>query len=432
MRLTFLIIVFLMIFGASFCLADEAEKINTEIIQIKMDRFYFASGVEENIFQDCSYIIIKSDDTLYKGHIEASYPGVSYCYQTESISDTFNIDSCRAIIQPARIDSLTPINIGVLKSIPYGSLSNFPGIISVTLSDDSAHIGESKYGNILHTHHYDSETEMLLDFEAGRIDALISYKSNQMLNQNQTIISTPAPFYVAMIPNISKPVNKRAFFTTSLYYRFNAERISTLFDDKDAISQNCLFPYLNDCNRLFEFNPENGRNLLNYMQKKPKKIFIQLQDRSLEKLGQYFADVLSRDRIKTKFTEDSEKADILIEFVPILENNLDSSLKHFLNILNSFLPSMSVSNPIAAIYPELIQYFESAQNAGTEEKENYYLRLAQRTLMEDIGIFPLVRPSLHIISNDNLIGVRFDMSGNLDISNLRKVILPQKLIEVNR
>ncbi|MCP4705432.1 MAG: hypothetical protein GY865_12585 [candidate division Zixibacteria bacterium] len=424
MRLTFLIFIFLMIFGSGLCLADEVEKINTEIIQKKMDRFYFATGVEENIFQDCSYIIIKSNDTLYKGLIEASYPGVSYSYQIDNISDTINIDSFVAYIQPAAIDSLTPIKIGILKSIPYGSLSNFPGIISVTLSSDSARIGESKYGNILHTHHYDSEMKMLWDFEAGIIDAYISYNAENRSHIGQTSISTPAPFYVAMIPNISKPVNNKAFLTTSLYYRFNAERISTLFDGDNVTVQNCLFPCLRKFKRMYEYNPENGRNLLNYMDKKPKKIFIKLQNESLEKLGQYFADVLSRDRIKTRFTEDNDKADINLKFVSLYDpfysilTFIESDLLEYKDTNNTFL--------------ELLDILEYYKTVTYMTSQIYLPERVQRPLIEDIGVFPLLRPSLFFRSSDNLKGFAFDNNGLMDLSNLRKVILPQKIAGADR
>jgi len=410
-----------MFFASAFC-SDEF--LEAEILQTKMNRIYFSSGVEENIFQDCFYFLIKSDDTLLTGYIEKSYPGISYSFPIDSLSNIIFNDSCTAFIQAAAIDSLIPISIGVLKSIPYGSSSNFPGLTSKLSPGDSISEATSKYGNIIHTHLYDSETEMLLDFEAGIIDAFISYKSNYMLNQNKILVSTPAPFYVAMIPNISKPVNEKAYLTTSLYYRFNEKRISTLFDGDNVTVQNCLFPCLRKFKRMYEYNPENGRNLLNYLDDKPKKIYIKLENESLEKLGQYFADVLSRDRIKTRFTEDNDKADINLKFVSLYDpfysilTFIESDLLKYKDTNNTFL--------------ELLDILEYYKTVTYMTSQIYLPERIQRPLIEDVGVFPLLRPSLHFISNENLKGVQFDIDGNIDISNLRKIILPQKKNRVDR
>ncbi len=429
MRSIFVIIILLVFSGLGFCFA---EPIKTEILQIKMNRIYFASGEEENIFQDCSFFVIKSDDTLIKGYIEKSYAGVSYSYPTEKLSDTITTDSCSAFIQPATIDSLTPVIIGIHKLIPYGSSSNFPGLLSVTVSDDSLNNGLSKYGNILHTYLYESETEMLLDFESGLIDAFISYKQELPSHKNQKyseIIHAPAPFYAALIPNISKAVNNKGLLTTSLYYRFNDERLSSIFYGDNTVSYNCLFPAENSCRRLYAFDPDNGRNLLNYIDKIPKKLFMSIDNNSLEKLGLYFADILSRDKIRLKFAEDNSKADIYLKFIPLSEDNNDSSLTYILKLLKADSPA---NKKINSTISEIEKYIESANNANAKESQQYYLNLAQRALTEDLGVFPLLRPSLYFSSGNNLKGCAFDNNGHLDLSNLRKVLLPSRPAGANR
>ncbi len=429
MRSIFVIIIFLVFSGSGFC---STEPIETEILQIKMNRIYFGSGEEENIFSDCSFFVIKSDDTLFQGFIEKSYSGVSYSYQIDSVANKVNIDSCQAYLLPAEIDSLIPINIGILKSIPYGSSSNFPGLTSVTSTNDSLNSGLSKYGNILHTNLYDSEIEMLLDFEAGLIDAFISYKRELPSHKNQkyaNIIHAPAPFYAALIPNISEAVNNKGFLTTSLYYRFNDQRLSTIFYGDNAVSYNCLFPAENSCRRLYSFDPDNGRNLLKYIDKIPKKLFMSIDNNSLEKLGLYFADILSRDKIRLKFIEDNSKADIYLHFIPLSEDNKDSGLTYILNLLKA---DSTDNKKINSTISEITKYIELANNANTDESQQYYLNLAQRALSEDIGVFPLLRPSLFFTSGNNLKGCAFDNNGHLDLSNLRKVVLPSRPAGANR
>ena len=426
MKFIFTLIVLLVLSVSGFCSVD---KIETKILQIKMNRIYFASGEEENIFQDCLFFIIKTDDTLFDGYIEASYPGISFSYPIKYISDTLNFDSCAAFIYPAKIDRLTPINIGILKSIPYGSPSNFPGITSVSSTTDSANDCLSRYGNIIHTHIYDSETEMLLDYEAGIIDAFISFKRVSSQRLNTQTVSSPAPFYAALIPNISKAVNSKGLLTTSLYYRFNDERLSAIFRGDKIEPYFCLYPADDTCRRLYSFNPDDGRNLLNYLDKKPKKLFFSAGNSSLEKLGLYFADILSRDRIRVKFTEDNSKADIHLRFIPLSGDNIDSSLTFILDLLKTDLSDDKNSN---ITITEITQYLESAGNAISQEGQKYYFNLAQRSFIEDLGIFPLLRPSLFFISGENLKGCAFDNNGRLELGNLRKVVLPQKQVGVVR
>ncbi len=400
-----------------------AEEISGEILQIKMNRIYFSAGEEENIFKDCSYTISKSEEVLYEGYIEASYHGISYSYPIENISDAINIDSCTAIIQPAKIDSLTPINIGILKSIPYGSSSNFPGLTSIMSTTDSTDRRLSGYGNILHTYFYDSDTEMLIDFESGVIDAFISYKKESPRDINTISIHSPAPFYAALIPNISKAVNNKGFMTTSLYYRFNEKRLTAIFEGDKIEPYYCLFPDKSAVRRLYNFSPENGRSLLNYLEKKPKKLFIFMENSSLELLGLYFGDILSRDKIRVKFIDNSSKADIYLKFIPLNESKIDSSLIYILDLLKSHLPD---DNNLNSTILEIREYLELSSDAVSSEGEGYYLRLAQRSLTEDLGVFPLLRPSLFFTSGEILKGCRFDNYGRLDLSNLRKVLLPVK------
>lgn len=421
MRYILLILIILLFsFGIGF-----AGEINSEILQTKMNRFYFASGEEADIFQNCYFVITKHDDTIFDGHIEASYSGVSYSYAIDNIADSINIDSCQVFIQPAKIDSLSPINIGILKSIPYGSASNFPGITSVTSNLDTTNNKLSKYGNNLHTYLYETDTEMLIDFESGLIDAFVSYKKEMLFQVDFKTISAPAPFYAALIPNISKAVNEKGFMTTSLYYRFNDKRISTIFPGDNIEPYYSLYYSEAIHNRLFEFDPANGRNLLKYLIKKPKRIQFAIDNSSLKNLGLYFADILSRDRIRTKFTKDISKADVHLKLVPLSEYRIGSSLIYIIELLKNDMIDSKNGNLTNITILEIDQYLELAANAFTAESQKYYLDLAQRSLIEDIGVFPLLRPSLFFTTNENLKGSAFDTDGNIDLSNLRKVVLPQ-------
>jgi len=403
---------------------SETDPVKTDILRIKLDRAYFDAGVEENLFPGCAFNILSDGDTLYSGFIEVSFPGISYSYPDSNLSNPTEIDSVYALIYPADIDSLTPINVGILRTIPYGDASNFPGLISAVSESDSAAFVQTKYGNILHTYWYDSDVEMKLDFESGQLDAYISYSQPIIDSRAFEIVSTPAPFYAALIPNISKPVNIGGMMTTSMYYRFNHQRLTAVFDGDNLLPLHSLYPRPEMRGRMYEYDPAKGRGLLEYIDKKPKKLQLAYQNESLKLLADYFADILSRDRIKVLPSDSLPNADVYLEYIPISKNKIDTSLYAILHIIKKDLPENS---DFRDGIEEVVLYL--ARESRTDELSSriYYLDLAQRILMEDIGIFPLFRPSIYFMAGKNLAGYSFDADGLLRIENLRKIIKPNEL-----
>ncbi len=408
----------LVLLTPSFCAAGE---ITARILQFKMNRLYFPVGEEENIFRDSPFAICLSHDTLYRGRIEASFPGVSYSYPIDSVLDTAAIDSCYGVIEAAEIDSLSPINIGILKSLPYGDFSDARGILAGINAADSQGIGFSRYGTALKTRLYNSWIEMQIDFESGLIDGVCSFDAVISPGMDVETISAPAPFYVALIPNVSRAVNKNGLLTTSLYYRFNEDRVSALFDGRSAEPFRCL--YLTDvpCPRAYKFDPDRGRNLLNYLKKRPRKVKIAYENSTLKRLAQYFADILSRDKINVKLTTSFSDADIYISYVPLHGEKMDTSLYYIMDILTT---DTTESNPMNSSVSITANYLELQHDSSDPETRTYYLNLAQRDLREYLGVFPLLRPAVYFSTGRNLKGYSFNRDGRLELKDLRKIRLP--------
>jgi hypothetical protein len=402
----------------SFCAAGE---ITARILQFKMNRLYFPVGEEENIFRDSPFVICLFNDTIYQGRIEASFPGISYSYPVDSVFDTAAIDTCYGIIEAAEIDSLSPINIGILKSLPYGDFSNASGILAGITAADSQGIGFSRYGTTLNTHLYNSWVEMQIDFESGLIDAVCSFDAVISPGIIAETISAPAPFYVALIPNVSRTVNKNGLLTTSLYYRFNEDRLYALFNGRNAEPFRCL--YLTDapCPRAYEFDPDKGRNLLNYLKKRPRKVKIAYENSTLKRLAQYFADILSRDKINVKLTTSFSDADIYISYVPLHGEKIDTSLYYIMDILTT---DTTEGNPMNSNVSITANYLELQRGSSDPETRTYYLNLAQRDLREYLGVFPLLRPTVYFAAGGNLKGYSFNRDGRLELKDLRKIRLP--------
>jgi hypothetical protein len=389
-----------------------AAEINCKILQYKLDRLYFPIGSEENVYPSNRFTVYVAGDSIYSGVIESSQIGVSYSRTTHYFFDTINIDSCWVLIEAADIDSTSDIVIGLPRDIPIESILPSPVAPSNTAQN----------GNNLITKQYDSDIDMTLDFESGRIDGFFSF-SNIITDKTEArTISSYSPYFAALIPNISHDVNKNGLLTKSLYYRFDKTRLSLYFDGDNMRAFNCFYPVDKFCTTESEYNWQEGEDLLTQIDKYPKQIKIYIDDKRLAKLGRYYADVLSRDRIKTILTEDKKDADIYLIFVPTLTEQPDSSLYYMYNFLTDDTIAGGNANETIEMIGEYLAF--SRQTTSPEAKE-YYINLILDRLKNEIGAFPLFQPTLFFTADKQLRGFGFDLDGHFNLLALTKIKLSE-------
>ena len=403
MRITLLTVLLLFL---AVCSAYAGQAFECDILQYKLDRLYFPFGTESNIYEYAPFTVYFENDSIFSGIMEFSSTGVSYGSPTDGYFDTIDITSLRAQISPAEIDSVSKIVIG----------SSNIDITDINCSffDDSAFVFQQ----------YDSQMKMILDFEEGLIDGYISYSMPGSLVIPGNTVSSPAPYFAVLLPNLSHEVNYHGLLCASLYYRFDSSRPYTHFSGSHILTQDCFYTRENECRRIYEYNPADGRKLLESMRQHPKRVTISTSDDALDQCAQYFADILSRDKIRMDIVHDSLDVDLRLAFVDYDTQRPEVAFNHIIELLASDTLSGDIINKslnLAAVY------LQSALGADHPKKTLHYFDKTERVLKEDLGVFPMFRPQISFVSNRGLKGYYFDDNGNLDLTNLVKLVLPKPI-----
>ncbi|MFH2048021.1 MAG: hypothetical protein ABIJ12_01125 [bacterium] len=408
MKSVILIILILLLMLSSAMATDDV--FESSILQFNLNRFYFPAGSESLVYKDCRFVILNEADTVYSGYIQASFLGVSYSYPIDSLSDTLQIENYKVVIYPVMIDSLAEIKIGYTS--PY------------QISFESMPESNEQIKYLL----YENNFEMILDFESGNLDAFYSYSRYSNNLDNKHTFPFPAPYYIAIIPNPASSINKNAFLTTSLYYRYDPDLMSILFQGDQCRTINCLTNNDADCNRYYFYDPYRGQSLIRQYKPLPKSITIGITDRSWNKTAEYYADILSRDKIRTAIENKTNRSDFSLAPVPFDKKNNITSLKYIYNILCSdTISGIDINETINIIG----DYITSAEKATDTLIEKHYLHLAETALWDEIGVFPLYQPTIFFTAHNNIAGYTADSTGYIDQKQFYKIILPEPFREVN-
>ncbi len=405
--------------------ALSGQGIECEVLQYKLERFYFGAGEEQDIYPGCRFLIYSEADTVHSGQIEFSYQGVSLSRPAADFSDTLVIAELGAFIEPAAVDSSSPIGLGLcglymgelLTEVPYAGFSHRESAAPVP---NPVRTG---LGNPI-VFYPSTPISSLTEYQAGRFDGFVSSSTPPATtSEHAQVILSPSPFVAVIVPNLSEKMNEQGFVTTSLYYRFDVARLWPAFFQSEPPSPvNRLYPTDTGSERAYPYDPEKGQTLLNKYRHRPKKVRLCIPSPRLTEVAEYFADVLSRDKIKVEVKPGRKDYDILLTFVPVNLSNPTAGLR-------------SIHNQLMAMKPEqepIVETLEILNNqiAGAEKAEDtttifHYCRLADRTLQSELGVFPLFRPTIYFVAGKNLQNARFNESGHLDIASLKKIILPE-------
>ncbi len=392
-------------------IASADNVLESSILQFQLNRFYFPVGVESLIYKDCRFVIINESDTLLTGYIEASHIGVSYSYPVDSLYDPLLSDKYKVFIQPVLIDSLAEITIG------------YTSPCQTTLND----LPES--GDRIIYNHYDNNFEMILDFESGIIDAFYSFSQYSTNSENTNTISFPAPYYLAIIPHPASLINDNVFLTTSLYYRYDPDLMPILFNGNKCQPINCLSYHEIPCERYYPYDPYRGQLLLKQHRSLPQTITIGISDQAWVKTAEYYADILSRDRVRTIIENNTDNSDFYLTPISYNKENKISNLSYIHNLLCNDTAKGSDINETINIIGD---YIASAQKASDTLIENRYYHLAETALWDEIGVFPLYQPTIFFTAYKNTVGYATDSTGFIDQVNLHKIILLEQNREVIR
>ncbi len=374
------------------------------ILQLRSGRVYFAAGVEDLVFAGAQFSIVCEDSLFAEGTIEYSGPSICWSNFAAGFEKLTLSPDCRSFIHLPDIDTLTPIRLAVFG--PARSQLLLPNG-----SEDS--LLHTQTGNRLQIQSVD---QLQLEIGSARFHAAAGFRSrlrSPAFGRNP--VSSKAPFVVLMIPNLASDWGADGSLTTSMYYRYDDSKPTILFEGDSAVSLYSLGSFDTLSRRLYPFAPSTGKALLANMQHHEDTVRLYAGEIALEPCVYFFADILARDRRVVKIVEVRQEADVIFEFIPLVESQ---PLKVYEIVLQRLEQQADIPRSARETLDLIRIRLESGQESDDETAAAYYSRLIDRTLVEDLGLFPLFRPIVYLHTTSELIAARFDHNGMIDINSL--------------
>lgn len=416
-----LINILTIVFALAITTHATAANIETKILQFKDNRFYFAAGREALVYPNCDYVILNGDDSIYSGKIEVSSLGVSYSYPVNPDFGLAHPDGMTAAINTADSDSVSAITLGAVyfNQAPYSPV--FPDLFGLYAEPQKTNVFFTESGNAIIIKRYISPAEMQLDFESGVIDGYFSYKSPRNCEPDISIISAPAPYFVALLPNVSTVYNQRGLMTASLYYRMDDGNIGNLFGGDGVTAQNCPMAIADNCPRPLPHDPIRGQQLLNVLKPIDGAVRISSTEREFQPTAMFFTDILWRDKVETRLQLGRSGSDLYIAPVPVKPDSLSLSLEYIAAYLSRDTVSGRTINKNLQL---LDNYIKEIKRTPTPDRKLEYAARGAELLWQDMGVFPLYRPRVYFVHRDHIGMAAFNENGQMNLRRLVKLKLP--------
>ncbi len=391
--------------------ADDSDTA-TQLLQVKGKRVYFDVGSSEDILPLARFEIFNTDSVICSGQIERVFPGLSVGLTDQECQLPQPFESLTVKIESALIDIETKIVIGTNVQTT---------ILDIWLEKiiDSDSTQKSPKTDI---RKFNSSERLWDEYESGNVDVVITYKSYSQDRAGHTMIA-PAPFIAALIPNISSEINNSAMLTTSIYYRFDSNRLSLFFDGDSVKAITNLFNNKETSRRPFPYDPLKGSSLFKRIKSRPRKLEIYLSSPELKMMADYLSDLLSRDRCRARTVSNRSKADLYLELMPYDDNNDSTMLNYLVSLLRNDKPN---NGSMFESVGSLEQYINWYHESFDQSRREYYSNLIERIVRDDIGLFPLFRPHLFITTGERIRGIELTENEGININSLRRLVLPSE------
>jgi hypothetical protein len=414
------------VFGVS--VLTQAAEIRVPVLQAKLDRLYFGAGQEADIFAGSPFLIECHSVVLFSGRIEQSYSGISISEPIANI-DSVNFDSCLAVITAAETDSNAVIQLGTDILLDINTITDFLSssdcsfVVRVGVNGSRFRTESSRYfpacDSVVVIYFPDS-AELSFNLVGGNHDGYLSFSRYEPIGSDFDTYESAVPLVAALIPNPSKDVNYIGALTTSLYYRFDHDRLPLYFNGDRIQTAYSLNADDTSRSRLFPYDADKGRRLFSQLPNRPRRITMYVGNPVLQSVADYFSDILARDRCRTEVVTDISQADIALAFVPYVEGIPTEAFRSVLDIIGFMTPSDWQSEIIGTAKTQLTW----AEDEADSLKEAYYLRRVERRLVDDLGVFPLFQPTIFVGTESMIKGIQIDEFGRVDLSKIRRVQLP--------
>lgn len=398
-----LLLVIMIIIGFSY-FESNSKQISADILQFKHNRIYLNIGSEELIYPDYRFWMINKSDTILAGRIETVYEGISISYQTENEFLISELDKYDVIVETAEIDSSRAILIS------YPELSEFE-ISNIINAIEENKDYKSNYGNI-----FKRQQDIDFDHKLEPNEIRISYVKNENIKTK----AIPAPFISAIIPNLSKKINRDGILTTSIYYIYNDKYLPSIAE-RETVEVDCFWNKA-DCVRAYNRDSAKGKELLKRLKENFSKVQISYFDNSLKLYAEYIADILAQERIMVDISKDNLDADLFLKYIQYDITSPTNAIVSIIDFLNGF----KITNPS---YKETVSIFNSyiekmTTSDSSINKEHFY-NIIDYGLKYDLSVFPLFQPSIYISYGAEIIYKVQDHDSKFDLGNFTTILPPQ-------
>ncbi len=399
----------------------EAAGVQTTVLQYQLGRMYFPVGEEQQVYKGAPFVVYSDADSVLSGSIAFAGPGISYSFPLDEPHDSLQLSTLRVVIQSADVDASDTVRLGYTGPRPLCINRAGGETAEAWESADIANLPQQPIEFVS----YQSQLPMALDFESGKLDGFFSY-SRYLSSEVAMAENSEAGYYAALIPDVSLHPEDNSFLTTSMYYRIDSSKYAVMFDGEKAVPANCLYNDIQSCLRAYPFDPVRGRSLLQHLSDRGQTIGICVHDESLRPAAVFLSDILSRDRLHTEIVTDDNDCTCHLIYVPLFDGRQDSSLDYIYRFLAADTVPGNEINKTIAVVGKYIELGETARNETVKER---FFQLAQKSMIEDIGVFPLFRPVVYFVAGNRLKGCRFGPEGAFDTASLLKIRPPTSVLE---
>lgn len=412
-RIATLIACLIMVAGA----VADAASVEVDILKLRNGRLYFDAGTERYIFADHRFAITCSGDTITTGTIERSFDGLSY--GTAALgTDLLTVDSCVARIEIATVDSTSTIVVGLVESAPHNDWQVVSCRRPDSLPADQIWIDTTE---AVVTRTFQSQLALVLAYENGDIDVMISPEEPIVSTRQADIQAVPAPYYFALIPDCGSSINDDGLLTTSMYYRFDHTRLAELTASDLAQPWTSLYYDNKAGTRPYSFDPPLGRSLLARTSIPVRRVGIAYQYDLLQPLAAYFGDMLARDRIRVTIDRELEQPELRFVAIPLYADRPWQSLEVVGHILARDTSAFSQE---AELLRQTFERLKLIRQFHDQPQGRTYLQRTARSLVDDLGVFPLYRPGIYLGLSPQLTGVSITEEGRIDFCDALKLVSP--------
>lgn len=398
------------------CLSPESVfggQIDAHIVQFQLERLYIDVGTDRFVYPGCRFSLTCHGEKEYSGVIQHALPGIAVSEPIDTTLGPEFLNTCHVVVDAYQTDPTQPVTLGITSQFP------------LVLFDDT--VPESPYvENSPRFKRYESNLEMLFDYQSGKIDGFMTYYYPDLTGMAGRTTGYPAPFVAALIPNLTHEVNNQAHLTTALYYLYDDTKLPLMFDGDSMIVARSFLESDTTAIRPFGVDLERGRQLLRQVIEQDQ-ITIAVQYPSLRGVADYYADILSRSKISVGFVDDQASADCILTYVPLHPSETVTPL----GWIFARLPADTVAGTSAAEGIALAaKQYEAAVASDDSASRHDYFHKAEQRLMAEVGLFPLFRPTIFLTTSR--LTARLEPTKDMDLHQLVRLVPPEYLQELHR